>query len=241
MSDQYDPASRPCAKGPTPGCHALYGAVDDYWPASTGLGTWVCRQTAGGTASVHGNGRAGDNGPGRDPIDDVVDWLLENHTVLGVQLIIWKHRIWSVARADEGWRPYGCDKPGSHLDHHTGHVHWEVNRHAGATLTRAAIDRIRPGHAPTNVFPDTGDDDMPRIVHSGGAIFAVGTTNDVFTDVKGVVRTGPWRRTFENVPQLVQHIGGGGYTTKVDGSAFDVTIPHDVFEKVYGDLGRVQP
>jgi len=162
-----------------------------------------------------------------------------NHTVLGVQLVIWNHKIWSVQHLSEGWRPYGCDKPGSKLDHHTGHVHWEVNKDAAAHLDRATIDKVRPHQAPTNVYPESGDDDMPRIVHSGGAIFAVGHMVEAFNDTQGVRRTGPWRKTFQNPSQLEQHIGGGAYTTKPDGSAFDATIPHDVFVKVYGDLGAV--
>jgi len=76
MTNAYDPATRPCASGPTPGCHALYNAIDDYWPKATGLGTFACRPTAGGTPSVHGNGRAGDNGPGKDPCAEIAAWLV---------------------------------------------------------------------------------------------------------------------------------------------------------------------
>jgi hypothetical protein len=236
------------------GCVHLQHAILGYWPHAFNLGTLICRPTADGAPSVHGNGRAGDDGDANhgpthsDLVQEMADWLVANHTVLGVQLVIANHKIWNVSRAAEGWRPYGCDDPGSKKDHHVGHVHWEINVDAGEHLTTATIATVAPHQpppAPALEQPQEADD-MPRIVHSGGAIFAVGFDFGTFTDVNGVTRTGPWRRTFENPAQLEQHIGGRGYVTQPHpdapaGVAFDVTIPHDVFEQVYGDLGRVQP
>lgn len=95
---------------------------------------------------------------------------------------------------------------------------------------------------PTHAFPTEEDDDMPRIVAlKNQAVFAVGYTTEEFTDTDGTVRRGAWRQTFKNPDHLEQHVGGGGFITKPDGSAFDVTIPGDVFETVYGDRGAVQP
>ncbi len=85
--------------------------------------------------------------------------MVENHTVLGVQLVIWNHHIWNVSRAAEGWRPYGCDVPGSKKDHHTGHVHWEINLDAGARLTPGIIDTVLP-HAPT---PQPDPEPIPEV------------------------------------------------------------------------------
>lgn len=255
MTDAYNPATRPCSGGPTMGCVHLQHAILGYWPNAFNLGTYICRPTADGAPSVHGDGRAGDDGDANhgpehsDLVQEIAVWLVANHTVLGVQLVIANHHIWNVSRATEGWRPYGCDKPGSKKDHHVGHVHWEINNDAAAHLTTTTIATVAPhGPAPQPIPEPQQEegDDMPRIVHSAGAIFAVGHNNEVFTDVHGTVRSGPWRRTFENTAQLEQHIGGGAYVTKPHpdapaGVAFDATIPHDVFEAVYGDLGRVQP
>ncbi len=150
MTNAYDPATRPCAEHPTPGCTALQHSILRFWPTATNVGTLACRPTADGAPSVHGNGRAGDIGPGLPLLIEIADWLVENHTVLGVQLVIVKHEIWTLAK---GWHPYGCDKPGSKKDHHTTHVHWEINIDAGTRLTPSIIEAVRPGHAPPQPEP----------------------------------------------------------------------------------------
>ncbi len=168
MTDAYDPATRPCAKYPTPGITALQHSILRFWPTTTNcthsgemhsnVGTLSCRPTAGGTPSVHGNGRAGDIGTVGSTGQAIAEWLVANHTLLGVQLVIWNHRIWSVAHAGQGWRPYGCDRPGSKLDHHTTHIHHEINVDAGTRLTPAICESVRPGGAPPQ--PDPPEDWM---------------------------------------------------------------------------------
>lgn len=245
MTDAYNPATRPCAKGVTKGCAAIQAGILGHWTKATNVGTFICRPTADGVPSVHGNGRAGDIGCTGQLGYEIALWLVANHTELGVQLVIWNHHIWNVSRADEGWRPYGCDEPGSPKDHHTTHIHWECNVDAATRVTPAIVKAVLPSPPAPPETQLEPEDDMPRIVQSGGGVFAVGHTNDVFTDVNGVTRTGPWRRTFKNPSQLEQHIGGGAYVTKPNGTpageAFKVPIPHSVFETVYGDLGPVQP
>lgn len=153
MTDTYNPATRPCAHGPTSGCTTLQHAILGHWAKATNVGTFICRPTADGAPSVHGSGRAGDDGPGADPCAEIAAWLVENHTVLGVQLVIWNHKIWNVSRSAEGWRPYGCDVPGSKKDHHTGHVHWEINNDAARRLTPGIIDAVLPHPAPPDPQP----------------------------------------------------------------------------------------
>ncbi|TYL51694.1 M23 family metallopeptidase [Nocardioides sp. BGMRC 2183] len=54
----------------------------------------------------------------------VTEWLQANARTLGVAYLIWQGKIWSVARADEGWRAYDgggrydpADVTGGHWDH----------------------------------------------------------------------------------------------------------------------------
>ncbi|MDX6228881.1 MAG: hypothetical protein QOI76_2271 [Frankiales bacterium] len=63
----------------------------------------------------------------------VAYWLQENAQTLGVDYVIWHAKIWSVARASEGWRdyctggscgPYGATTNITEL--HMDHVHVSV-------------------------------------------------------------------------------------------------------------------
>jgi hypothetical protein len=56
-------------------------------------------------------------------------WLQTNAAALGVRYIIWDGRIWSPARAGEGWRPYtgaGLYDPTTPTGGHYDHVHLSV-------------------------------------------------------------------------------------------------------------------
>jgi murein DD-endopeptidase MepM/ murein hydrolase activator NlpD len=56
-----------------------------------------------------------------------VNWLKDNAQELGVEYLIWQGRIWSVARAAEGWRKYdggGMHDPDSVTGGHFDHAHW---------------------------------------------------------------------------------------------------------------------
>lgn len=52
--------------------------------------------------------------------DALAAFLVANAAQLGITYVIWYRRIWSVARAGEGWRPYPVP-PGD--SPHTDHVH----------------------------------------------------------------------------------------------------------------------
>jgi hypothetical protein len=92
----------------------------------------VVRDCHTGGASEHKEGRAWDwMLDAHDPddaaaADEVLGWLLaedadgEPHALarrLGVLYVIWDGRIWSAARAEQGWQPYTGASP------HTDHVH----------------------------------------------------------------------------------------------------------------------
>ena len=96
------------------------------------MGCWSERP---GTKSEHPLGRACDGtfgnsigtaatGPALALGWKVTNWLKANAETVGVEYLIWQGRIWSVARASEGWRAYdggGMHDPngvtGGHYDH----------------------------------------------------------------------------------------------------------------------------
>lgn len=132
---RYDPAppwSGPagCARSLTPSATALGAALRQRFPGVPIQGL-ACRSNTANAAqmSVHGVGRALDVMVHGN--DDVANWLLANSAPLGVQLIIWKRRVW---RVGGGVRPYGGPNP------HTDHVHVEV--HAGPGAERAALPGV---------------------------------------------------------------------------------------------------
>ncbi|MFI7643422.1 lytic transglycosylase domain-containing protein [Nonomuraea sp. NPDC049400] len=57
--------------------------------------------------------------------DAIAAWAQANADALGVLYIIWKQRIWSTDRADEGWRP--MNDRGSITENHHDHVHISMN------------------------------------------------------------------------------------------------------------------
>ena len=63
----------------------------------------------------------------KDVHDAVLHWVIENADWLGIKYIISWRRIWSVARANEGIRPYERDANNDGIlsasEQHTNHVH----------------------------------------------------------------------------------------------------------------------
>nr|WP_251153859.1 M23 family metallopeptidase [Cellulosimicrobium sp. Marseille-Q4280] len=59
-------------------------------------------------------------------------WLIEHHTELGINYVIWNVKIWVASSADAGWQPYthpsgATDDTNAHKDH----VHVSVHGNAG--------------------------------------------------------------------------------------------------------------
>ncbi|MFG1605026.1 FG-GAP repeat domain-containing protein, partial [Actinoplanes sp. NPDC049265] len=120
-----------CQSGERPGPVALRALLNDTYDLNrTGNITRGC--DVGGT-SEHKEGRALDymldstDAHERDIAETVVDWMLatdqygNKHAIarrMGIMYIIWNRRIWSSARASEGWRTYSGSNP------HTDHVHF---------------------------------------------------------------------------------------------------------------------
>ena len=105
---------------------------------------WGCYSPRPGTKSEHPLGRACDitfgNAIGRYPTPAqleagwrVTNWMKDNAELLGVEYLIWQGKIWSLARDDQGWRPYnggGMHDPGNVTGGHFDHLHVTVK--AGA-------------------------------------------------------------------------------------------------------------
>ena len=100
--------------------------------------SWSCWSRRSGENSEHGLGRACDGtfgnsighaatGPALDLGWRVTNWMKANAETLGVEYLIWQGRIWSGARASEGWRAYdggGMHDPNSVTGGHFDHLHW---------------------------------------------------------------------------------------------------------------------
>jgi murein DD-endopeptidase MepM/ murein hydrolase activator NlpD len=112
----------------------ILAQVEAAFPRSS----WSCWAPRPGTDSEHPLGRACDGtfgnsigtpaaGPALELGWAVVNWLKAHATQLGIEYLIWQGRIWSVARAGEGWRPYdggGMHDPASVTGGHFDHAHW---------------------------------------------------------------------------------------------------------------------
>lgn len=100
---------------------------------------WACWSQRSGP-SEHPLGRACDGtfgnsigtaatGPALDLGWAVTNWLKAHARTLGVEYLIWQGRIWSDARADEGWRLYdggGMHDPSAVTGGHYDHLHFTV-------------------------------------------------------------------------------------------------------------------
>jgi hypothetical protein len=98
---------------------------------------WACWSPRPGTSSEHPVGRACDvtfgNQIGNYPTDTqlaegwrMTTWLQQHADALRIEYLIWQGLIWSVARDDEGWRPYdggGMHDPDSPTGGHYDHLH----------------------------------------------------------------------------------------------------------------------
>lgn len=102
----------------------------------------------------------------------------------------------------------------------------------------AGRPRFDQPHQPSPIEEE--GDDMPRVMHFGGAIFLVGYGDHHEGDK---IVNGPWRKTFPNPSRMAQVIEGGGTITDRTkataqhpwGDAFEAT--NDDFLKVYADIG----
>ena len=76
------------------------------------------------------------NSAGRAQGDRLAAYAQAHASELGIDYIIWYQRIWSVARASEGWRP--MEDRGSDTENHRDHVH--INVKPGASVQPVGLD-----------------------------------------------------------------------------------------------------
>lgn len=116
--------AKSCTSGPQPGA---WGQMDWYLTNYAKLGgvnsgIYNCRAVRGGrTTSLHGEGRASDNGVRPYSAEygtKLANAIVNNSRELGVQCVIWNRKIWSSSYPDT-WRPY------TGAAHHYDHLHVE--------------------------------------------------------------------------------------------------------------------
>jgi len=118
--------SYPVEQGLTARTIALHRAALEAWPQIT---TYYGYRND--PSSDHYSGRALDlmipsytTSSGRALGDQVAAWAVANAAGFGLDYVIWDQHIWSVRRADEGWRLM-ADR-GSDSANHKNHVHVSV-------------------------------------------------------------------------------------------------------------------
>lgn len=150
------PATRMAVEaGLTPDALRVLRCVKRGWPQITsygGVGERVSNPT-----SDHPSGRGVDimipgyeSAAGRQLGQTVADWLIANHSKIGVRYVIWREHIWSVERAKEGWRACGvqasCYMGADDSAAHRDHVHVSVfgNQAGVATSSGPTGPIVRP-------------------------------------------------------------------------------------------------
>jgi len=121
-----------CSGGATDGALTLRDHLLGYFPQIASVGIYNCRVIAGtNSMSLHGVGRALDvmiptvgGDADNDLGDPIAAWLIENAAAIGMQTIIWDHRIWRVTY-DPRIHEYTGSNP------HVDHLHVEINVAAG--------------------------------------------------------------------------------------------------------------
>lgn len=146
--------------GPQPGTQALMDALLAAYTGSASMGIYANRNVRGGSSlSLHAEGRAGDFAPvNKAQGDQVAEFIRVHYRELGIQELIWWHRIFTAERADEGWRNYTGVNP------HEDHVHFGQVPGAASGLTAAQASIIVGAGAVTTTLPGGG--------YSGGNVQA---------------------------------------------------------------------
>ena len=137
------PASRlGVERGLTPDAMRVVRCVHKGWPSIVSFGGVGDRPS--NVDDDHQRGRAVDvmipnwQGAGKGTGSAIAAWAKTNHARLGVKYVIWNARIWSVARAKEGWRSCAsgsCYSGPNPTAAHRDHVHISVfgNRAASSS------------------------------------------------------------------------------------------------------------
>jgi hypothetical protein len=128
---------RNCSGTFTAGARDLGNYLVNRFPGAKYFQGYNCRQIRGGTGmSVHGTGRAIDvfiplhrGAADNDLGDPVANWLVENASNIGIQMIIWDRTVWSGNRSGDKARYYSGEHP------HHDHLHIELTPQAASKQT----------------------------------------------------------------------------------------------------------
>ena len=116
----------------TPRTERLVQQIEAMRVGDNGIACWDPH--AWNPTSDHPKGRACDvtfgslgkfpKGADKENGDRLAEWLVSNADTWGISYVIWQGRVWSTARAGQGWRPYTgggiydpSDPTGGHFDH----------------------------------------------------------------------------------------------------------------------------
>jgi hypothetical protein len=210
-----------------PGTRALKDYLEAHYAGISSIGGYACRQNTADASrtSIHGTGRAldvmiptiggdADNTTG----DEIGNWLITHAEFIGIQLVIWDHRVWQASLSGEKLQPYGGPIP------HVDHLHVELTKAAGEReetaffhhprITRGDIDG--DGRADLVTANSNGD----AYVYAGNASGAfsgatasfAGTLDSALFDRTGHVLVGVADVTGDGRSDLV--------SVSSDGSAF---------------------
>lgn len=137
-----------CSDGLKPGTKALGDAIEEKF--GTSYGGYACRANTAnpGQLSIHAVGRALDITVSGAKGTQIANYLVENASALGIQLVIWNRGIWQIGESGGRSKPYGGPHP------HTDHVHAEVNRETAENGAGALPD----GETPTDPGTEPGVD-----------------------------------------------------------------------------------
>jgi hypothetical protein len=170
----YQPQTT-CSPVAKPGVANFASRLLAAYPSTRSLG--IVRACSVGGRSEHKEGRAFDWGvsahsaAGRAKVAKVVHWLLKTDAYgnsyamarrLGIQYLIWNHKIWGSYAASAGWRKY------TGADPHTSHMHisftWAGAREATSFWT-GKVGNV--GTAPTPTLPTSPTPTVPPVTHPG--------------------------------------------------------------------------
>jgi hypothetical protein len=135
----WDPDA--CATHLAPHAAALRQILRTGFPWARDIGGLRCsplHTSRGDQMSIHAIGRALDvmvPHVGGVEGETLANWLVSNASALGLQLVIWKRRVWQGSLRDPSrrWAPYTGTSP------HTDHVHVEVSE-TPAPLVALVVD-----------------------------------------------------------------------------------------------------
>lgn len=144
--------------------------------------------------------------------DQIAEWVIAKHKELGVNYVIWDAKIWSVQRADDGWRSCGTDQAGCYngpdpTAAHKDHVHISVfGNQAGLTDGGAGTGKLITPIENYVLTARFGQCSSHWAACHTGLDFAAPSGTPIRAVTDGTVLVTKWGGAYGNLTQL-QHAG----------------------------------